>query len=541
MTDELAPLTSGELDQLAQCEAVVQRGLQAFYEIGAALQVIRDNRLYRQHYRTFDDYCEERWDIQRGYGHRLIKAAEVHSNLLGLPDTPLPSNEAQARELAPLPPDEQRDVWQQVIESGERPTAALVKRVKQSRRRATPTVIDQEPEPIEDENCVQLDTKIEPEPPTVLDHYTLPETPPLFLQPPTTQPRQRIERALDEDTIDRLDACGVAYINSMSEDDGRTWAHQVIDADANPRIFTAMGLMVWLEDLERGMVLLPAQDLLLVEDDTAVQPVEQPAAQATGPAALQMQIAALEGERDQYKEQAEKHFKETERLWSEIAKIDTELRDMRRERDAARADLEAERQRADGLEHEADTLSDERNEALDERDALRQQLAQVRATQPAWVPETPDEALDTDGLLVELVKALGTEPTSLLALVKRLTTTREMLSHSLARCAHLWERLGLVLGDATPGTGGRGLWVPLDGAAGYTFGTIKREARADLHVPMADSSDNGAGHGGRPPDTSLRDRVRSLLTEHPNWTQQQIADAAGCGISLVKAVRAGRK
>jgi len=42
---------------------------------------IRDNRLYRSDYATFEEYCRERWGWSRSYIHRQIAAAEI-SNLL---------------------------------------------------------------------------------------------------------------------------------------------------------------------------------------------------------------------------------------------------------------------------------------------------------------------------------------------------------------------------------------------------------------------------------------------------------------------------
>jgi hypothetical protein len=53
-------LTDAEALELSSLEATVERSLKAFWEIGQALRHIRDRRLYRQDFSTFEDYCTNR-------------------------------------------------------------------------------------------------------------------------------------------------------------------------------------------------------------------------------------------------------------------------------------------------------------------------------------------------------------------------------------------------------------------------------------------------------------------------------------------------
>ena len=93
---------------LGECEAVIERGLKTFCEVGEALLAIRDGRLYRITHSTFEDYCREKWDISRFYAHRLIEASTVIENLRLLPiGNKLPETESQARPLTILPASEQ--------------------------------------------------------------------------------------------------------------------------------------------------------------------------------------------------------------------------------------------------------------------------------------------------------------------------------------------------------------------------------------------------------------------------------------------------
>ena len=117
-------------ERLDTNEEVIARGLSTFIEVGNALLDIRDNRLYRARFSTFEDYCRERWEFSRQRANQLIGAAEVVGNLTTIVVNP-PANEAQARELTTLTPDEQRLVWQMVTESAPdgKVTAAHVKSV----------------------------------------------------------------------------------------------------------------------------------------------------------------------------------------------------------------------------------------------------------------------------------------------------------------------------------------------------------------------------------------------------------------------------
>lgn len=113
LMDEEAATISMELSSR---EAIIERGLTTFVEVGQALMEIRDQRLYCQNYRTFEEYCHERWAMSRPRVYQLIDAARVTGNLSTIVDK-LPSNESQARPLAPLDPDTQRALWQTAVET----------------------------------------------------------------------------------------------------------------------------------------------------------------------------------------------------------------------------------------------------------------------------------------------------------------------------------------------------------------------------------------------------------------------------------------
>ncbi len=115
ISNKESALTPLESDRLTACEETIKAGAKTFIEVGNALLTIRDERLYRREFGTFEDYCNTRWDMGRNRANRLIAAAETVQNLVPMGTTP--DNERQARPLAGLPPDEQASAWQEAVET----------------------------------------------------------------------------------------------------------------------------------------------------------------------------------------------------------------------------------------------------------------------------------------------------------------------------------------------------------------------------------------------------------------------------------------
>jgi len=67
--------------KLKELEKVIQRGLASFIEVGNALLEIRESGLYKLHYRSFEEYCLERWGLSKSYAHRQIIAAQTADQL----------------------------------------------------------------------------------------------------------------------------------------------------------------------------------------------------------------------------------------------------------------------------------------------------------------------------------------------------------------------------------------------------------------------------------------------------------------------------
>jgi hypothetical protein len=117
VTGELVEhLSPAEVQTLDHYERIIAKGIKTFVEVGQALMAIRDQHLYREAYTTFEDYLRQRWDLSRPYAYQLMDASVVVQNLSAGADI-VPVNEAQARPLAGLPPEQQVEVWKEAVET----------------------------------------------------------------------------------------------------------------------------------------------------------------------------------------------------------------------------------------------------------------------------------------------------------------------------------------------------------------------------------------------------------------------------------------
>lgn len=125
MSESIETLGPKMAARLVKLEERVEKGLVAFADVGNALHEIREQRLYRINYDTFDEYARVRWHMSGTQAHRLIDAAEIVGLLNGLP---APRHEAHARALVPLRKDPERlqAVWREVTTADPQPTAQRV-------------------------------------------------------------------------------------------------------------------------------------------------------------------------------------------------------------------------------------------------------------------------------------------------------------------------------------------------------------------------------------------------------------------------------
>jgi hypothetical protein len=127
--------------KLLKLEETIEEGLRTFTAVGTALLIIRDEKLYRGEYKTFEEYCDQKWDIDRSRAYQLIDSAEVVATLkMSTVVDILPTNERQTRPLALLPSDKRVEAWQEATKkapNGGQPTGGLVRRIVNRMRSKT--------------------------------------------------------------------------------------------------------------------------------------------------------------------------------------------------------------------------------------------------------------------------------------------------------------------------------------------------------------------------------------------------------------------
>ena len=138
MSDIANIITLDERSRLYQLEETIRQGLNTFVDVGNALLEIRDNRLYRQEYSTFEEYCREQWGMKQSRAYQFMDSAKVVGNLQSSTIVELlPINESQARPLTSLEPEEQVEAWKRVITStpeGKITAAIVLKAAKEVER-----------------------------------------------------------------------------------------------------------------------------------------------------------------------------------------------------------------------------------------------------------------------------------------------------------------------------------------------------------------------------------------------------------------------
>jgi len=124
------PISLDESKRLINLEKIIKEGVATFITVGDALAEIKDSRLYRADFPTFQAYCDKTWNFTRMRAYQLIEASEVHKALPANVKTSF-TNPHQLNALAKLPKAKRIPAAKAIIKaakkSGGRITAKTVK------------------------------------------------------------------------------------------------------------------------------------------------------------------------------------------------------------------------------------------------------------------------------------------------------------------------------------------------------------------------------------------------------------------------------
>lgn len=133
-------LTLSESGRLINCEKAIQANKESFIKAGLALEEVRDKRLYRVKYGTFQEYCLKRWGFQRSYGYQLIESAKVAVEMSSSAGQ-IPTARA-ASALAKVEPEKRVEILKSAGASGKPVTASSIAKAAA---------------PVKTSVCIQLD------------------------------------------------------------------------------------------------------------------------------------------------------------------------------------------------------------------------------------------------------------------------------------------------------------------------------------------------------------------------------------------------
>ncbi len=129
------PLSASEAKRWTACKQQLTDGLQACFDTGLALIEIRDNKLYREEFDSFEQFCQQQYQIGKSYAYRLIQSAEIKMSPIG----DKIQNEAQARAIAQVPETDRLKVLKIAKKSGDATAAAIAEAAEKVVKNANET------------------------------------------------------------------------------------------------------------------------------------------------------------------------------------------------------------------------------------------------------------------------------------------------------------------------------------------------------------------------------------------------------------------
>jgi hypothetical protein len=74
-------LNVSERGKFRKLECIVAEGISSFRAAGEALKEIRDLKLYRESYKTFEKYVDEKWGFKKSRAYQIIEASDVSKRI----------------------------------------------------------------------------------------------------------------------------------------------------------------------------------------------------------------------------------------------------------------------------------------------------------------------------------------------------------------------------------------------------------------------------------------------------------------------------
>jgi hypothetical protein len=123
MFDDMKP---EEYIEYLRLDRIIQKGEESFFEWVNCLMIMRDKKLYRKNYKTFEEYCQKKLSKSRQYINGLIKGVAAVKALPKHLESML-SNPRASAALASVPKEDQSKVVEEIKKEGKPATAKAIK------------------------------------------------------------------------------------------------------------------------------------------------------------------------------------------------------------------------------------------------------------------------------------------------------------------------------------------------------------------------------------------------------------------------------
>lgn len=122
-------ITTQEATRLKGLEKTIAKGIATVWKVAEALTEIKESRLYRAKYKTFEEYCAAKWNFTKRRAYQLIEAGETRDSLPENVKQSFP-NAKQLNALAKIPKEGRAEAAKVIIDSvkqsGQKLTAAVI-------------------------------------------------------------------------------------------------------------------------------------------------------------------------------------------------------------------------------------------------------------------------------------------------------------------------------------------------------------------------------------------------------------------------------
>lgn len=143
MTDLIVSITSKKLSkELATCEEKIRIANKSFLDIGDALTVISDGKLYKErNFPTFELYVNTIFDFTRDYAYKIMSATRIYHVLAkNFKPSELPRAETHCRPLTKIEKDEDvLKIWANVVATNKIIAKTVTEMVNQHLGKGQPT------------------------------------------------------------------------------------------------------------------------------------------------------------------------------------------------------------------------------------------------------------------------------------------------------------------------------------------------------------------------------------------------------------------